>query len=45
MTRLLVDTFWFVLDSVRLTLDRRSERQKRLDRAVLDRPYSLDYLD
>ena len=41
----LVALAWFAWDSLRLTLDDRTERQKRLDRAVLDRPYSDAYLD
>ena len=45
MIRHLVALAWYIVDSVRLTLDDRPERQKRLDRAVLDRPYSTDYLD
>ena len=41
----LVTLAWFAIDAVRLTLDRRSERQKRLDWAVLAAEDSSAYLD
>lgn len=45
MINFLVDCFWYFVDTIRDFTDNRSERQKRLDWAIIDRPDADLYLD